>query len=325
MNKDEILLSVIIAVKNGEQYLEDCIKSIINNYDSKKCKIEIIVINDNSTDKTLQVLEELSKKNKILKFSNSSGKGVSDARNCGLQLASGKYVVFFDADDYVDENFKKAIELLDGETELYLFDILFETSSSKKLIVNYPENICSKNLKFEDREYLKLCKLMNNGPVNKIVKKEFLVKNEIYFKRFSVAEDMEWTIRLMINKPCLFISNFSYYHYVKHEASVMNSANFTRTKEAIDACKEALKNINTSILPNKYKKALKRTVINTQYSTLQYYKKMNKEDRVLFKKYIEDYQAWLGIPSKPKFWLIRACLLFFGLDFTLFLMTKFIK
>lgn len=322
MKKESTLLSVIIAVKNGEKFIEKCIDSINENYDSKKYNIEIIVVNDNSKDNTMKVVETLSKKYKNIKSTNSDGFGVSEARNTGINMASGEYVVFFDADDYVDENFSKAVELLNNDIDIYLFDMIYETKDSSKTLINYPDEICGKVIKTENVEFIKLCKFYNNCAPCKIVKREFLLKNDIKFKKFSVAEDMEWSIRLVINNPKIFTSKYSYYHYVKHETSVMNSANFTRTRDGIEACKEGIKDIDESSLNSNQKKILKKMVISTQYSTFQFYKRMNKEDRKLFKEYLRDYQKWLGKPTKFKFWLIRICLLVFGLDVTLFLTTK---
>lgn len=324
MDKNSTLLSVIIAVKNGEKFIEKCINSIMDNYDQSKYNVEIIVINDNSTDKTMSIVETLSKKLKNIKFANSDGTGVSQARNTGIGLATGKYIVFFDADDYVNENFNAAIEKLDGESDIFVFNMIYETQQKKSDLLKIPDSICNKIIKSDSDEFLKLCNILNNGSQNMIVSREFVIKNDIVFKKFSVAEDMEWNVRLMISNPTITVSNLSYYHYVKHETSVMNSANFNRTKDGIDACKEALKVIESSSLTKKQKKILKKMVISTQYSTLQYYKKMNKADRKLFKEYIRDYQLWLGKPTKFKFWIIRICLLFFGLDVTLFFMSKLI-
>lgn len=322
MKKDSTLLSVIIAVKNGEKFIEKCIDSINDNYDSKKYNIEIIVVNDNSKDNTMKVVETLSKKYKNIKSTNSDGVGVSEARNTGINLASGEYVVFFDADDYVDENFKKAVETLNGDADIFLFNILYETKERKTHLIKFPKGVCEKIVNSDEEDFMKICGALNNGSQNKIVRKKFIEEKDVKFKKFSVAEDMEWTVRLMLANPVIYASDYSYYHYVKHETSVMNSANFTRTRDGIEACKEGIKDIDESSLNSKQKKILKKMVISTQYSTFQFYKRMNKEDRKLFKEYLRDYQKWLGKPTKFKFWLIRICLLVFGLDVTLFLTTK---
>ena len=96
-------VSIVIPFFNNEKYLEDAIKSIINqNYDFSK--IELILINDFSNDNSLKIAEKYSKYKNIIIISNKKNEGVSKTRNAGLKIASGKYVMFLDGDDYISEN-----------------------------------------------------------------------------------------------------------------------------------------------------------------------------------------------------------------------------
>lgn len=110
-------LSVIIPVYNQEKLVVRCLDSI-----PKRKDIEIIVVNDGSTDNTLKSLEEYKKKYKKLIIINcEENLGVSNARNLGLDIAQGEYVIFIDSDDYVDTKVFK--EILN--TELNVVDLVF--------------------------------------------------------------------------------------------------------------------------------------------------------------------------------------------------------
>lgn len=114
-----MLVSIIIPAYNVENYIKDCLDSLLKQTYKK---IEIIIINDGSTDKTGEVIMSYNFKtvrHKIIKISNS---GVSTARNIGIEHAEGKYLYFLDSDDWVDETF---IENLVVEAERYQSDICF--------------------------------------------------------------------------------------------------------------------------------------------------------------------------------------------------------
>jgi glycosyltransferase involved in cell wall biosynthesis len=96
--KDACLISVIVPAYNVESYIEECIISILNqSYEN----IEVIIVNDGSTDKTGIICESLSNIDERICYYSQNNKGVSEARNKGLEAASGEYVMFVDGDDYI--------------------------------------------------------------------------------------------------------------------------------------------------------------------------------------------------------------------------------
>ena len=99
--KNEVMVSIIIPVYNVEKYLQECLESAINQTYKN---IEIIAINDGSTDSSLAILEEYASKYGNLKIVNQENKGMSGARNAGLKVANGEYIYFLDSDDFIDLN-----------------------------------------------------------------------------------------------------------------------------------------------------------------------------------------------------------------------------
>lgn len=110
------LVSVIIPVYNAEPYLNECLDSVINQSVND---IEIICINDGSTDKSLDILQQYAENDSRIKIFSIENQGVSHARNLGLSKAEGKYVCFIDSDDYVDLDFcKKLLSKFSDEIDI---------------------------------------------------------------------------------------------------------------------------------------------------------------------------------------------------------------
>ena len=100
--QEEVKISIIIPVYNVEKYLHECLDSIINQTFKD---LEIICVDDGSTDKSSEILEEYEQKDKRFTVISQPNKGVSAARNRGMQQAKGKYIMFVDSDDYVHPRF----------------------------------------------------------------------------------------------------------------------------------------------------------------------------------------------------------------------------
>ena len=92
-------ISVIIPVYNGEKYIRKCLDSVINQ---TKKEIEIVVVNDGSTDNTESIIKEY--KDKRIKYFKNTNHGIGYSRNFGVSKSSGKYIMFLDSDDYIDKD-----------------------------------------------------------------------------------------------------------------------------------------------------------------------------------------------------------------------------
>ena len=92
-------ISVIVPIFNVEKYLKECLESIINQTFKD---IEIICINDGSTDNSLDILNQYAEKDNRIKVITQSNQGLSAARNTGIKYANGEYISFIDSDDYID-------------------------------------------------------------------------------------------------------------------------------------------------------------------------------------------------------------------------------
>ena len=102
MCEENDLISVVIPVYNVEQYLPKCIESIMNQTYKN---LEIILVNDGSTDGSQKICEEYKSIDNRIKIINKENGGLSDARNVGIDNSSGNYITFIDSDDYIDDDY----------------------------------------------------------------------------------------------------------------------------------------------------------------------------------------------------------------------------
>ena len=132
-------ISVIIPVYNNEQYLEDCIKSVLFQTYSN---IEVILVNDGSTDGSPQICDCYAKKDKRIKVIHTPHSGVSSARNIGIEKASGEYIAFIDSDDRVDS---KSLEnahniMVDTKADLVIWNYYYVEGQDVKRNEDFPES-----------------------------------------------------------------------------------------------------------------------------------------------------------------------------------------
>ncbi|MEG0679282.1 MAG: glycosyltransferase family 2 protein, partial [Carnobacterium sp.] len=128
--KNNPLVSVIVPVYNVEEYIEECLESIVNQ---KYQSLEIIVVEDGSTDESPQRIQKYLNDDRIL-FIEQKNKGLSGARNTGMSKASGEYILFVDSDDYIDVHLLSDLVPLmqDNQLDLIRFNGMAFTDGMEK-------------------------------------------------------------------------------------------------------------------------------------------------------------------------------------------------
>ena len=117
-----VKVSVIVPVYNGEKYLTQCLDSIINQTLED---IEIISINDGSEDNSLSILERYASMDNRIKIISTENRGLGAARNSGLELATGEYVAFVDADDWIDKETYEQLYSKSASSDLVIIIVIF--------------------------------------------------------------------------------------------------------------------------------------------------------------------------------------------------------
>jgi len=209
-------ISIIIPVYNVSKYLKRCLDSVINQTYKN---IEIIIVNDGSTDDSLKICESYQKKDKRIIIINQKNQGLSAARNKGLNIANGKYICFIDSDDYVFYDYV-----------LYLYRLIkkdnydFSSCNSIKIINNkqFKTNIKEKKYILNSKTALKMLFNNNNNfsqsAWGKLYKKE-LFKN-IKYPVGKVYEDIETTGNIILKSKKIIYSTLPKYNYCIRNDSI---------------------------------------------------------------------------------------------------------
>ena len=154
-------VSIIIPVYNSSKYLRDCLDSVVNQTYKD---IEIILVNDGSTDNSLDIINEYKEKYANIIAYNITNHGQGYARNMGIRKSSGKYIMFIDSDDYVDVDIVNSLVTNIGSSDIAICDMYEVYDKNKVYYHNYH--------KFGDDKISFM--LSNPGPVAKLYKREIL-------------------------------------------------------------------------------------------------------------------------------------------------------
>ncbi|MEI0594537.1 glycosyltransferase family 2 protein [Brachyspira pilosicoli] len=257
-----IKISVIVPVYNVEDYLKECLDSIINQ---TLKEIEILCIDDCGTDNSINILKEYAKKDdRIRIISHKENKGLGPARNTGIKESKGEYISFIDSDDYISrdylENLYNTIIKYDtdivstinikrvvGEAiSLYSININKYLSIFQKIFnKNHFEGISNANIK-DEKENTK------NYPFvvawNKLYKRSFLLDNDLFFMDIKKgSEDEDFYQRLLLNSPSISYNHKSIYYYRERNYSLIEKYcsdpnfiinNISLMQNSINYCKE---------------------------------------------------------------------------------------
>ena len=208
-------VTIIIPMYNAEAYIEKCIRSL---FAQTFRDIEIIVVDDGSTDISLQKCEALAAQDGRLRIIQQTNSGASAARNTALKSAEGEYIVFADADDYVTEDYV---------AELY--DAIMQTGSDaaiSRLAYSEMEHAAQSS----QREVLSseeaivrmlLGKGLDSSVCCKMVKKN-IVKETVFDRQLVVAEDMLFFYQVLSRCNKVAFSDKITYFYVQHEGSALS-------------------------------------------------------------------------------------------------------
>lgn len=212
-------VSIIIPIYNAEKYLEKCVDSVI---DQKLKEIEIILVNDGSTDKSKDICDLYKNKDKRIKTINKENGGPSETRNIGLENCTGEYIGFLDADDWIEKDMLWDMYKVASQNNLDLVvsgQIIDFENEKYQLVKNIQEKII-----IDDNEKLEntIFELCNNDMFhvvwNKLYKRE-LVKDKKFVIDGMPAEDVIFNVDVFLKIQSLGIINQAYYHYIKVDSA----------------------------------------------------------------------------------------------------------
>jgi len=242
-------ISIIIPAYNAEKYIERCVNSIINQTYKN---IEIIIVNDGSTDMTKEKVEKI-KDDRII-ILNQENFGVSSARNIGIKKATGMYIMFVDSDDYIEKDTVEKVINVISNTNVDIVKFNYNNLDKENKIEPSQENYEQyENKELKRNEILEFMEEVLKGKVNAFVwtlalKRE--IANNINFNtKLGMMEDLLFYIETLPKIKNMYIINDRMYNYCINEESVSNSnkyyyKNFIDTLEACNQIINSLKKSN---------------------------------------------------------------------------------
>lgn len=212
-------VSIIVPIYNVEKYLKRCIDSLI---EQTLDDIQIILVNDGSTDNSGKIAKEYAIKHqdKIIYLEKENG-GLSDARNYGLPYATGEYIAFLDSDDYIDkEAYKAMYDKVKQENADYIeCDFIWE----------YPNKLKEdKRVDYTNKK--EMLAFVRVVAWNKLIKREIIEENKFKFPKGLRYEDVEFTYKLIPHLNKVSYIDKCFIHYTQRENSIANVQN-ARTAE----------------------------------------------------------------------------------------------
>lgn len=262
-------LSIIVPVYNVEKYILRCLKSLLD-LDIPSENYEIIIINDGSTDGSIQLLEPVLNGVLNVLIINQENKGLGAARNVGLNTAKGDYVYFLDSDDYVDS---KNFASLFNDNYWYNADIImgnavwnYGDNEIKCFFLKQKETLESNGIDFFNSFYKDVSTMVWRS----FYKRSFLLNKKLFFTEGIYFEDINWTPKVLISAYKIIYKNIFFYHYVQRDGSIVKSS-YTRKKfdDILYICKDMLSFASTMDL--KTQKTINSTIISTLLVHLGHY------------------------------------------------------
>ena len=228
--KDNPRISVLIPVYNVSEFLENALNSLLNQTFSD---IELICVNDGSTDNSLEILNDFSKKDSRVKIINKENGGCGSARNRALDEATGDYVYFFDPDDELEldalEKLYKNAIYNDSDMVVFKANVLKDNKVTNfRSYFNFNRILKNKNFNRYSFDYHEVkSSVLNSGfaPWSKLYKKEFLDKHDDFLFDLGIAfDDVPFHVKSIVRaKKMSFVNEFLYHYRIDN----LNSVNHT--------------------------------------------------------------------------------------------------
>ena len=216
------LVSIIVPIYNVQNYLEECVNSLLAQTHKE---IEVILVDDESPDNCPQMCEDFAKKDSRIKVIHKKNGGLSSARNAGLDIATGNYIMFIDSDDFVEHNMVEELLAIKAQSnaDIVCGGMYRYTNGTAEVI---PSTVSKENIEILDNTTaLKklLLRTIDCSSCNKLYSKTFI--GETRFKEGRNNEDHPFLFELYQKSCTIAYTNKAYYYYRYNQASITKTFN----------------------------------------------------------------------------------------------------
>lgn len=230
------LISIVVPIYNVEKYIPECVDSIIaQTYEN----IEIILVNDGSTDNSGSVCEEYAKKDARIKVIHKKNGGLSDARNAGIKIAKGEYIGFVDSDDWIETDmYEKLIKAcLENNADISICG-LFRDYVDKSIKCPSPNNKV-----YSSENALKALiegEELHDHAWSKLYKRSFF--DDVEYPKGKLYEDVRTTYKLFLKSDVVVSIEDCLYHYRQRSGSIVRGSFNRNSLQLLDAINELAEN-----------------------------------------------------------------------------------
>lgn len=296
-------ITIVIPVYNVEKYLSKCLKSVV---EQTYKNIEIILINDGSTDHSLDICKKyLENDKRILLYTKQNG-GLSDARNYGIERATGEYILFLDSDDFIErDTCEKISAYLKNNKEIeILCGCALKITGEKKEVI-YRKSTENKVISGKDylKKQFKESEMFMATWLN-IYKNSFLKEKQLKFVKGLLHEDEEFTPRAFLVAEKVLGVDLIFYNYLIRENSITTQKDKTKNAEhMVQICKN-LDTLYDSIEDIELKKLLKNDLFEKYLHIFQVAKLYKRKYSYLIDKNFLKNKA-ISKKNKMKYLLFK--------------------
>lgn len=323
--KESPLLSIIVPVYNVEEYLETCVKSIISQ---EFTDYEIVLVDDGSTDNSGRICDRLCQTYSNIVVLHKENGGLSDARNVGIRYSQGRYILFIDSDDYIAKgSIQKIVECLstkkNGIDVMFLeAKKIFPDCTTKPMGDGFKNGVLEGKNKKEILQYIAQLPKFPGSACTKLVRRDNIIKNQIFFEKGLLSEDINWTIDLLLKSDTFSYCDTEYYYYrQKRRGSITN----TTSIKNIESLLYIIKKWADKDIEKDYEKAVKGFLSYEYMIALYNFALLNREERKKIRILFDSYKWILRYSQSLKVKLVRISCIVIGLDGTVCLMRMLYK
>lgn len=221
--KIEALVSIVVPVYNAETYLEKCVHSLLTQ---SYRKVEIILVDDGSTDTSGRIIDRFAEQDSHIRVLHQRNSGVSVARNKGIELAQGEWIIFVDADDTIDPDYLEKLMSVSQDVDMVICGMKLIKDDNITFSKFFVDNN-SKGNRLTTAELLQCIRLyVLSGPVCKLFKRSIINNNHIFFpKGMNLGEDTVFVYKYLQHTHLIYVLK-------RHGYNVLLSSNNSLTKRA---------------------------------------------------------------------------------------------
>lgn len=318
--------SIIIPVYNVGNYLRECIESVIKQ---SRVSYEVILVDDGSKDESTQICDEYTQRYDFISVIHKENGGLSDARNKGIDIAKGEYILFVDGDDYIGGDSLRAIaDVIEKEKHpdvVCLELVKFFENSSKTIAMEDGIDKKISELKNDKLyEYLADLPKYPASACTKAIRRQLFFDYDLYFVKGLLSEDLEWSIRLFLAAKTICYCPYKYYYY--RQARVNSISNTSSEKKVMDILSTFQKWTNyVSNLTNQAEKKMICSYMEYIFRFLLLgYENISKENCKMFKKAVKAGSWILGTRKDMISTCIQITYKIFGIKITGILLKRYL-